>query len=118
MTPKRGKWVSKHPTTRRNQISPTVTPVADLEKILKDAKGKQRSIEATSQLVKKVHKKYIPNQNVHSSNLESKEVSVSKDLAEKSKIETASLEDKVDIVNLSSAKSFSHSSIGKLEISK
>ena len=48
----------------RNQRSPTVTPIVDPKKIIKDAKGKQRSVEATSQSVKKVHKKYVPKKKV------------------------------------------------------
>ena len=72
MTPQRGRGVSRPPTTRRNQRSPTVTLVVDPEKIIKDAKGKRRSVEATSQSVKKVQKKYVPKKKVPSSTLESK----------------------------------------------
>ena len=111
VTPKRGRGVSRPPSTRRKQRSPTVTPVADPEKVIKDAKGKQRLLEATSQSVKKVPKKYVPKQRVPFSTLESKYS------AEKSQVETASLENKVDVVNLGSTKFFSHSSPSKFEIS-
>ena len=86
-----------------------MTLVANPKKIIKDAKGKQRLVEATSQPVKKVHKKYIPKKKMPSSTLESKEVLVSKYSVEKYQVETASLENKVDDVNLGSAESFSHS---------
>ena len=72
MTPQRGRGVSRPPTTRRNQRSPIVTPIADPEKIIKDEKGKHKLIEATSELVKKVHTKYVPKKKVPSSTLESK----------------------------------------------
>ena len=68
-TPWRGRGVSRPPSIRRNQISPTVTLVVDPEKIIKDVKGKHRSVEATSQSVKKVHKKYVPKKKVPLSNL-------------------------------------------------
>ena len=80
-----------------------MTLVSDPEKIIKDAKGKQRSVEATSHSVKKVHKKYVPRQKVPSSTLESKEVLVSKYYAEKYQVETTSLENKVDGLNLGSS---------------
>lgn len=67
--------------------------------------------------MKKVHRKYIPKKKVPSSTLESKEVLVSKNFAEKSQVETSSLENKLDVVNLGSAEIFSHSSLSKSEIS-
>ena len=91
-TPQRGRGVSRPRFTRRNHRSPIVTLVANPKKIIKDAKGKQRLVEATSQSMKKVHKNYVPKQKVPLSTLESKEVLVSKDSAEKSQVETASLE--------------------------
>ena len=94
-----------------------MTPVVDPKNIIKDAKGKHKSAKATSQSMKKVHTKYIPKQKVPSSTLESKEVLVSKDFAEKSQVEIASLENKVDDVNLSSAETISQSSFSKSEIS-
>ena len=94
-----------------------MTLVADPEKIIKDAKGKQISVEATSQSVKKVHKKYVKKQKVPSSTLESKEVLVSKNSAEKSPVEATPLENKVNVVNLGSTEGYSYSSPSKSEIS-
>ena len=56
-----------------------------------------------------VHKKYVPKQKAPSFALESKEVLVSKDSVEKSQVEVTPLENKVDVVNLGSAESFSYS---------
>ena len=67
--------------------------------------------------MKKVPKNYIPKKKIPLSTLESKEVLVSKDSVEKSKVEATPLENKVDIVTLGSAEGFSYSSPSKSEIS-
>ena len=67
--------------------------------------------------MKKIHKKHVPKKKVPLSTLESKEFLVWKHSAKKSQVEATPLENKVDIVNLGLATSFSYSSPSKFEIS-